>query len=124
MLLIPSKQAILLIPPTQAILLMLPQEADHPAAAPLPHSTSHLNMMFSTKQYLSLAEEDLSLVDRNILALGVVQLREVDLSYTKLCKEQLDTIFGNNCQHFNPVSHLIKDVLPLLLGQCVPLPPQ
>ena len=43
-------------------------------------------------QYLSLAEEDLSMVGKNILVLGVVQLGEVDLSDTKLSKEQLDTL--------------------------------
>jgi len=62
-------------------------------------STWHINKLFTTigqgstfLQYLSLAEEDLSMVDRDTLAQGLVMLREVDLSDTNLSKEQLDTI--------------------------------
>jgi len=61
--------------------------------------TLHLNRIFITLgqgssflQFLSLAEEDLSAVDKDSLAQGVVHLREVDLSDTKLCKEQLDSL--------------------------------
>ena len=61
--------------------------------------TMHLNKMLNMigkggafLQYLSLVEEDLSMVDKNVLALGVVKLREVDLGGTKLVKEQLDTL--------------------------------
>eukprot|EP00092_Neocalanus_flemingeri_P019061 GFUD01020649.1.p1 GENE.GFUD01020649.1~~GFUD01020649.1.p1 ORF type:complete len:464 (+),score=152.03 GFUD01020649.1:72-1463(+) len=61
--------------------------------------TSHLNKIFhmvgqggAFLQYLSLVEEDLSLVDKNILAQSLVKLKEVDLGGTKLSKEQLDTL--------------------------------
>merc|ERR1711909_153992 len=44
-------------------------------------------------QFLSLAEEDLSEVDEKMLALGVVNLIEVDLSDTKLSETQLESLF-------------------------------
>jgi len=59
-------------------------------------SHTHLNKIFKTLgqgtsflQFLSLAEEDLSGVDDKVLAHGVVNLSEVDLSDTKLSETQL-----------------------------------
>jgi len=43
-------------------------------------------------QYLSLVEEDLSLLDEDMLAQGVVRLREVDLGDTKLSYQHLVTL--------------------------------
>jgi len=62
-------------------------------------SSTHINKIFITMgqgtsflQFLSLAEENLSEVDKEVLANGVVNLKEVDLSDTKLSKEQLNAL--------------------------------
>jgi len=47
---------------------------------------------FALLQYLSLVEEDLSNVDKNVLAKGIVKLTEVDLGKTNLGKEQLECL--------------------------------
>jgi len=59
------------------------------------HLSNILNMVGqggAFLQYLSLVEEDLSLVDKNTLANGVIRLKEVDLGDTKLSTQQLLTL--------------------------------
>ena len=72
-------------------------------------SSTHISKIFITLgqgtsflQFLSLAEENLSDVDKEVLANGVVNLKEVDLSDTKLTKEQLDVMLGKVSEAEDP----------------------